>query len=135
MASTDTQLEQIIFNTLSQEKYDELKANQEKEVKKAIEKREAEKAKMSDKEKEEYYKSLLDKYKGIKIKDVNIDYLNGLEKEEQTAIRQHLFEEALSYYYSLPKEEALDKYKENTELHELLGSYSQMLENYLKLYK
>ena len=27
MATTDTQLEQIIFNTLSQEKYDELKAN------------------------------------------------------------------------------------------------------------
>ena len=116
-------------------KFETLKEKQDKNIKNATEKFKNQKDNMSVEDKERYYEVLLDKHKNVTIDDINLEYFYSLDEDEKTAIRQNIFDDALKYYYSLSPEEALIKYNNDVKLKAVLGSYTKMFENYLKLHK
>lgn len=116
-------------------KFETLKEKQDKNIKDATEKFKNQKDNMSVEDKERYYEVLLDKHKNVTIDDINLEYFYSLDEDEKTAIRQNIFDDALKYYYSLSPEEALIKYNNDVKLKAVLGSYTKMFENYLKLHK
>ncbi len=118
-------------------KFNDLKEKQDKAVEDAIKKKEEAQNKLDaeEKDKEENYQKLLDKYEDIKFREVDLEFVESLDEIEKTALRQQILNKALKYYYSFPPEQAMAKFKEDTELQLILGEYSKMLENYLKVYK
>ena len=52
--------------------------------------------------------------------------------KENTKIRQNMLQEALNYYMSLPKEEAIKRFNEDNDVRQILGDLSTMLERYIK---
>ncbi len=58
--------------------------------------------------------------------------LSELDKQEKIRIQQNMVQEALNYYLSLPKEQALLEFENDKEVKKLLGDYADMVRKYIK---
>ena len=69
------------------------------------------------------------------IKKQQMEMDKAVEKptqEEQDEIKKQMFNVALNYYMSIPKEQALKEFDEDENVRKSLGSYAEAIKNYLK---
>lgn len=58
--------------------------------------------------------------------------INPLVGKEKREVKKQMLEEALNYYMSIPKEQALKEFDEDGEIQLLLGDIASMVRNYVK---
>lgn len=83
---------------------------------------------------EKEYAKLVEKYKNITLNEINLEEFDKLREEDKTAVRQAIFDEILAYYYSMPPEKAKESYKTDERIKRILGDYTKVLERYLNSY-
>ncbi len=113
------------------EKFNKLKAEQDKKIDEYLK----ENGNLNSGFNEKEYSELLDKYKNVKLDDIDLEEFDKLKEEDKTAVRQVIFDDILKYYYSMTPEEAKKSYENDERIKKILGSYKKVLERYLDSYK
>ena len=129
------------------EKFDKLKADQDKKIEEYNKEQENnkqpetggdgsdDKPSTDDNFNEEEYHKLVEKYKNVTLDEIDVDEFEKLKEEDKVAIRQAIFDDILAYYYSMTPEQARESYKNDERIKRILGSHTKVLERYLDSYK